>query len=187
MPLRTSHTHHHAERQDPCPSLFLLRVQRDCRSALGMPWRSYWKVACKECGDPIDGWITYHREGNNDYTAYCHACTDKDPANKMDRNGVFRRKEKWTERVRCASCSGGKDGEPMIRCNECCQSCRLEGGSPVHCLRYWGWGKSKGKKWYCPRHTKERLTDQPLADPACDCPERWPCKPPLSAEAPIEC
>ena len=137
-----------------------------------MPWRSYWEVACKECRKPIDGWITYHREGNNDYTAYCHACTDKDPANKMDRNGAFRKKEKWTERVRCASCSSGKDGEPMIRCNECCQSCRMEGGSPVHCLRYWGWGKSATKpNWYCPNHVKTNLGDQKPPDPDCVCPK----------------
>ena len=164
MPLRTSHTHHHTERQDPCPSLFLLRVQRDCRSALGMPWRSYWEVACKECGDPIEGWITYHREGNNDYTAYCHACTDKDPANKMDRNGAFRKKEKWTMRVRCASCSDGKDGEPIIQCNECCQSCRLEGGSTVHCLRYWGGGRAKVKNGIaqCTRTSCARITPLPI-------------------------
>ena len=29
---------------------------------------------------PIHGWITYHREGTDDYTAYCYKCTEKDPA-----------------------------------------------------------------------------------------------------------
>ena len=103
-------------------------------------------MACKECGYQIHGWIEYHREGNDDYTAYCHECTEKDPAMRMER-----KKEKWTERVRCsAGLWDKKTWELIWQCNQCWQSCRIEGGAPSQCLRYWGWGKSRGKKpkWY---------------------------------------
>ena len=90
----------------------------------------------------LHGWIEYHREGNDDYTAYCHECTEKDPAMRMER-----KKEKWTERVRCsAGLWDKKTWELIWQCNQCWQSCRIEGGAPSQCLRYWGWGKSRGKK-----------------------------------------
>ena len=36
--------------------------------------------------------------------------------------------------------------------------------------------REKQNKWYCPWHTKRELSDQPVADPACECPKRWPWK-----------
>ena len=100
-------------------------------------------MACKECGDEIQGWITYHREGNNDFVAYCYACTNEDPANTTER----KKKEKWTERVRCSAGLWDKKTWGLIwQCNQCWQRCRIEGGAPNQCLRYWGWGKSRGKK-----------------------------------------
>ena len=46
-------------------------------------------MACKECGDPIYGWITYHDEWlqgedglatYHPYVAYCYECTNHDVA-----------------------------------------------------------------------------------------------------------
>ena len=72
-------------------------------------------MACKECGYQIHGWIEYHREGNDDYTAYCHECTEKDPAMRMER-----KKDKLTERVRCSvGLWDKKTWEPIWQRNQC--------------------------------------------------------------------
>ena len=80
-------------------------------------------MACKECGNQIHGWITYHREGNDDYTAYCYECAEKDSAMTTDR-----KREPWTLRVRCGYWSNAKDGEPSRQCNQCWQISRTNGG-----------------------------------------------------------
>ena len=48
-------------------------------------------MACKVCGDPIYGWVTYHEEWIEDrcdsYVAYCYKCTDHDKAMTTELNG----------------------------------------------------------------------------------------------------
>ena len=95
-------------------------------------------MACKMCGDPIYGWVTYHEEWIQDrcdsYVAYCYKCTNHDNAMKL-------KGAPWTLRVRCAHWANQSD--PSSRCTNCWQSCRIQGGSTSHCLRYWGWGEGR--------------------------------------------
>ena len=133
-------------------------------------------MACKECGGPIYGWITYHEEWLQDddglatyhpYVAYCYECTKKDKAMTTEEKGT-----PWTLRARCAHWANNSS-----RCTNCWQSCRIQGGSTSHCLRYWGWGKSGNKSnWYCPKHVLTELGYQKPPDPDCECPKRWPWK-----------
>ena len=129
-------------------------------------------MSCRVCGDKIYGWITYHEEwledGHHPYVAYCYECTSHDVAMTTEL-----KKMPWTLRVRCAHWANQSD--PFSRCNECWQSCRTRGSSAhVKCIKWFGWGKSRKRLWYCPKHTRRKLGAQERAGTECDCCKKYP-------------
>ena len=121
---------------------------------------------CIRCGREIRGWTTYHREGNNDFVAYCHNCTDHDFAMTSTR-----KKEPWTLRIECGECGW------------CTQSCRTIGGGPSLCVRFWGWRQSNRGIWYCdecPKTGKDNLKKPKSVAPQCDCKNLGPVAEPAA-------
>ena len=129
-------------------------------------WRLMaWVPRCKSCNDKITGWVTYHEEEGEIFVAYCYSCTDRDPATNSEDG-----KADWTLRIRCDGWLA--DGE---QCGECWQSCRTRGSSAhMKCLKWFGWGKSRKRLWYCPKHTREKLGVQDRAGTECDCCKKYP-------------
>ena len=129
-------------------------------------WRLMaWVPRCKSCNDKITGWVTYHEEEGDRCVAYCYSCTDRDPATKSEDG-----KADWTLRIRCDVWLSDEE-----QCGECWQSCRTRGSSAhVKCIKWFGWGKSRKRLWYCPKHTREKLGVQERAGTECDCCKKYP-------------
>ena len=85
--------------------------------------------------------------------AYCSRCTDQDVATNYSDT-----KAEWTMRFRCVFWNSDEE-----QCEKCWQSCRMKGTAPhVRCIKWFGWGKSCQRRWYCPEHAWDTLG---MADP----------------------
>ena len=112
-------------------------------------------MPCASCDDWIQGWATYELGGDGAWRAYCSDCAMA-PGSMADADEPGNRRAAWVKRAQCCIC------------NDPTQSCSGVGSIPMYCLRANGWQRSgtgrrgADRKWYCPTHARQWLTNDPF-------------------------